>query len=63
MKPGDDIYVELDGLEFPGHVERVERGWVLATVHIDPEADLGSGTDRLAPHQSVCVSERRVRTR
>lgn len=61
MKPGDDIFVNLDGEEFPGHVDRMERGWIFATVAIDPEADLGSGTERLAPHQSVCVPEARVR--
>lgn len=61
MKQGDDIFVELDGVEFPGQVERSERGWTVATVAIDPEADLGSGTERLAPYQTVCVPDGRVR--
>lgn len=61
MKPGDDVIIEFEGEEHLGCIERIERGWIRAAMQTDPEFDYGSGTDRLAPHQTVCVPEARVR--
>lgn len=61
MKPQDDVIVEFDGEDLAGVVEKIEHGWARCTVAIDPLADYGSGTERLAPHQTVCVPLGRVR--
>ncbi|PVB19771.1 hypothetical protein D2E83_11430 [Mycobacteroides abscessus] len=55
FKKGDDVIVEFEGVEHVGEVIAEERGWVRATILIDPELDYGSGTERLAPTQTVMV--------
>lgn len=63
FKKDDDVIVEFEGVEHVGEVIGEERGWVRATILIDPELDYGSGTDRLAPHQTVAVRTKYVRLR
>lgn len=60
---GDDVIVVFDGVEHDGEVIGEERGWVRATILIDPELDYGSGTERLAAHQTVMVRTKDVRLR
>ena len=58
---GDDVLVDFDGIEHPGEVLWQSRGWVVCVVQIDPDADYGRITPRLAPRSTVCVQEKRVR--
>jgi hypothetical protein len=58
---GDMALVDFDGLEHVAEILRVERGWVTAVIQVDPDADYGSLSPRLAPHSTVCVPEKRVR--
>lgn len=58
---GDDVIVDFDGIEHRGSVISHGRGHVLATIVIDPLADYGSITPRLAPQSTVCVAEAKVR--
>lgn len=60
---GDDVIVDFEGLDHFGHIERIEKGWAMCTIAIDPLIDYGSGTERLAPHQTVMVPLSRVRPR
>lgn len=60
--PGTDVIVEFDGVEHRGEVLDHRHGWVTALMQVDPQADYGSGTNRLAPQQTVCVPDGRVRT-
>lgn len=55
--------MDFEGIDHKGHVEKIERGWIRLSLEIDPELDYGSGTERLAPHQTVCVPLSRVRPR
>lgn len=61
MQPGDDVIVDLDDLDHQGTIERIEHGWAHCLIAIDPDNDYGSGTERLAPYQHVCVPLARVR--
>lgn len=63
FQKGDDVIVEFDGVEHVGEVIGEERGWVRATILIDPELDYGSGTERLAAHQTVMIRTANVRLR
>lgn len=60
-QPGDDVIVDFDGIEHRGSVISHNRGHVLATIVIDPVADYGSITPRLAPESTVCVAEAKVK--
>lgn len=60
-QPGQDIIIEFDGIDHRGHVLEHRHGTIMALMQTDPAADYGSGTDRIAPHQTVCVAENRVR--
>lgn len=55
MNPGDDVTVTFDGINHPGSIERIENGWYHCRIAIDPEADYGKQTPRLAPQSTVCV--------
>ena len=61
MTEGDSVVVDFEGMDHLGRLDKLERGWAVCTVAIDPLADYGSGTERLAPHQTVCVPISRVR--
>lgn len=64
FKEKDDVVVVFDGVEHDGEVLTDEaRGWVRVTMLIDPELDYGSGTERLAAHQTVMVRTKDVRLR
>lgn len=59
--PGDDVIVTFEDREARGVVLTHLRGYVMATIEIDPEYDYGSITARMAPHSTVCVREGDVR--
>lgn len=61
FKPGDDVLVIFEEREARGVVLTYQRGYVMATIEIDPEWDYGSVSARLTPHSTVCVRERDVR--
>lgn len=61
FQPGQDVIVEFDGIEHRAEVLEHKHGTVMALMQIDTLNDYGSGTDRLAPQQTVCVAETRVR--
>jgi hypothetical protein len=63
LEPGDDVIVEFCGTELPGEVVAVYRssGFILTKIHIDPEFDYGSVSDRLDPESFVCAREKDVR--
>ncbi|WPH57633.1 hypothetical protein [Mycobacterium phage WXIN] len=63
MKPGDDAIIDFEGIDHLGHIDSIEKGWARCTMSIDPYLDYGSGTERLAPHQTVMVPLGRVRPR
>ena len=63
MNPGDPITVDFGGLDHDGVIERIEHGWAFCIIAIDPEADYGSGTERLSPHQHICVPIDRITKR
>ncbi|QBP31581.1 hypothetical protein SEA_CORNUCOPIA_103 [Mycobacterium phage Cornucopia] len=64
LKPGDDVWVDFDGLEHEGVVEKIQAcGWVRCAIAIDPEYDYGSVTPRLTPHITVAVKTTRIRPR
>lgn len=60
INPGDPVIVDFDGLDHRGILERIDHGWARCLIMIDPEADYGSGTERLDPLQHVCVPVGRV---
>lgn len=60
---GQDVWVDFDGLEHAGHIDKIDHGWAICTIQTDCEWDYGSGTERLAPHQTVAVMATRVRPR
>lgn len=60
-QPGEDITINLDGLEHHGEVIDHRAGWILATIITDPTWDYGTSSPRIAPHQTVCVPEHRAR--
>lgn len=63
LAKGQDVTVEFDGIEHLGRVEKIDHGWAICTIAIDPTADYGSGTERLAPHQTVAVQTTKVKPR
>lgn len=63
-KPGDDVWVDIDGAEWPGEVERPESGgFIRCRVHFDPEWDFGRGGANVMPEQTVAVRSTHVRRR
>lgn len=60
FQAGQDVTVNFDGVEYPGTVEKAERGWVTAIIQIDPAQDHGALTPRLSPQSIVCVPKDRV---
>lgn len=63
-RPGDDVIIEFDGEDHDGHILKDEgHGWLRCSMVVDPINDYGSGTERLAPHQTVAVQTTRVRPR
>lgn len=63
FKPGDDVEVDFEGDPHIGHIEKIEKGWAICSIFIDPEMDYGSGTERLSPIQTVAVPLSRVKPR
>lgn len=63
MNPGDDATVTFDGIDHPAVIERIENGWAYCRLLIDPAADYGSITARLAPETTVCVRTKWVTPR
>lgn len=61
FKEGQDVIVEFDGLEHRGEVLEHRHGMVMAVIEVDLLADYGGGTEKLAPQQTVCVAEAKVR--
>lgn len=61
FQPGDDVIVTFDGQDSPGEVIRSSSGWVMCNILVDPEADYGNITARMAPQSTVCVKEVDVR--
>lgn len=61
MNRGDDVIVTFDGIDHPAEIERIENGWCYCRIAIDPAADYGSLTPRLAPESTVCVRTKWVR--
>ena len=61
FKAGQDIIIEFDGINHRAEVIEHRRGTVMAVMETDPAADYGSGTDRMAPQQTVCVAEHKVK--
>lgn len=61
-QPGDDVTVTFDGIDHPGTIERIENGWVHCRIVTDPDADYGALTPALAPHSTVCVRDKHVRS-
>lgn len=65
MKPGDDVWVECEGREWPGEVEKIEHGgFIRCKVHFDdPSWDFGRGGASIMPEQTVAIRNTHVRTR
>lgn len=61
FQPGQDVIVDFDGVEHRGEVLNHRGGHVLATIVTDLLADYGGISPMLAPHQTVCVAEGKVR--
>ena len=63
--PGDDVWVDFEGREWPGEVIRTDKGWVLANILVadDPSWDFGSLSARMSPLSTVAVPAGRVRER
>lgn len=59
FSPAQDVIVDFDGKEHRGEVIKQTGGYVLATILTDPEWDYGSAM--VAPVQTVCVRESRVK--
>lgn len=58
---GQDVFVNFDGVEYPGEVLGIRRGRVMARVHIDPITDHGELTPMLGITSIVNVREADVR--
>jgi hypothetical protein len=58
---GQDVTVDVFGIEHQGHVVSQSRGWVVCVIATDPIADYGSVGPKLTPRSTVCVPEARVR--
>lgn len=63
FQPGQDVIIDFEGIDHEGHVERIDHGWAICAMAVIADLDYGSGTERLAPHQTVCVPLSRVRPR
>lgn len=63
FKPGDDVWVDFEGNEWPGEVLKVDGGYVMCRVLLDPEWDFGRASARVMPEQTVAVQHRGVRER
>lgn len=64
LLPGDDVWVDFEGNEWPGAVEKLESsGYVRCRIHVDPEWDFGRGGARVMPEQTVAVRSTHVRPR
>lgn len=61
FSPGEDVIVTFEGLEARGVVLSHLRGWVMATIEVDPDMDYGAITARLSPQSIVCVKDVDVR--
>lgn len=62
LNTGDDIVVNFDGNECRGEVIRSEpSGYVLTRILVDPDADYGSITSRLAPISYAMVRRDEIR--
>lgn len=61
FEPGQDVLVTFDGEEYPGEVLEHHRGWCMARVSIDPDADHGDVTPMLGVRCIVNVREADVR--
>lgn len=58
-QPGDDVWVTFHGVRSRGEVLALagHSGYVLCRYMIDPTADYGGVSERLAPVSTVCVRE------
>lgn len=64
FEPGEDVWVDFEGNEWPGEVLKVERsGYIRCTIHTDPCWDFGSSSARVMPEQTVAVRSSHVRPR
>jgi hypothetical protein len=64
MKPGDDVWVEFEGNDWPGTVEKIEgSGYVRCRIHVDPEWDFGCASARFMSEQTVAVRATHIRAR
>lgn len=63
MNPGDDVWVDFEGLEHAGTIEKIDHGWARCKIITDPEWDYGSITARIAPYTTVAVQTTRIRPR
>lgn len=59
---GQDVMVDVFGIEHHGHVVSQSHGWVVCVIATDPLADYGSVGPKLSPRSTVCVPESRVRS-
>lgn len=59
--PGDDVIVSFGDGEWPGEVERVSNGWVMALIMVDPQWDFGRMSSNISPIMRVAVRESYVR--
>lgn len=59
--PGDDVIVSFGGGEWPGEIERVNNGWVMALIMVDPQWDFGRMSSNISPIMTVAVRESCVR--
>lgn len=62
LSAGQDVMVDVFGIEHQGHVVSQSRGWVVCVIATDPLADYGSVGPKLTPRSTVCVPEARVRS-
>lgn len=60
FRQGDDVIVAFEGGEWDGEVERVQNGWVIARIMVDPEWDFGS-LMMTPPIMTVAVREKYVK--
>ena len=59
---GQDVMVDVFGIEHQGHVVSQSHGWVVCVIEVDTQADYGRITARMDPRTTVCVPESRVRS-
>lgn len=61
FSPGEDVIVDFEGGEWPGEVEKLSNGWVIARILVDPEWDFGGLSPNVSPIMTVAVRESHVR--